>query len=78
MSFSKLKLNPDKTECLVFGSKAYHKRPSSHFHHADTVRNLGMWFEADFFFTEHVLKTFKVYFLQIHDCHCIREHLPMK
>ena len=57
MSLSKLKLNPEKTEFIVFGSKAQRQKISSHFpvsilgslfHPVDSVRNLGVWFDADF------------------------------
>ena len=57
ISHSKLKLNPEKTEFIVFGSKAQHQKISSHFpvsilgsllHPVDSVRNLGVWFDADF------------------------------
>ena len=57
MSLSKLKLNPEKTEFIVFGSKAQRQKISSHFpvsilgsllHLVDSVRNLGEWFDADF------------------------------
>ena len=66
MSLSKLKLNPEKTEFIVFGSKAQCQKISSHFlvsilgsllHPVDSVRNLGVWFDADFSFSEHILQT---------------------
>ena len=68
MAVGKLKFNPDKTEFIVFVSKAQHKKLSSHFpvnvlgsllHPADIVKNLGVWFDADFSFSEHVKKTCK-------------------
>ena len=68
MSLSKLKLNPEKTEFIVFGSKAQHQKISSHFpvsilgsllHPVDSVRNLGVWFDADFSFSEHIKRTCK-------------------
>ena len=55
MSLSKLKLNPEKTEFVVFGSKAQCQKVSFHFpvsilgsllHPVDSVRNLGVWFDA--------------------------------
>ena len=61
MSLSKLKLNPEKTEFIVFGSKAQRQKIFSHFpasilgsllHPVDSVRNLGVWFDADFLFSE--------------------------
>ena len=51
MSLSKLRLNPGKTEFIVFGSKAQRQKISSHFpvsilgsllHPVDSVRNLGV------------------------------------
>ena len=76
MSLSKLKLNPEKTEFMVFGSKAQCQKISSHFpvsilgsllHLVDSVRKLGVWFDADFSFSEHIKRTCKVCFLQMHD-----------
>ena len=84
MSFSKLKLNPEKTEFVVFGSKAQHQKISSHFpvsilgsllHLVDSVRNLGVWFDAEFSFFEHVKRTCKACFLQMHDLHRVRQYL---
>ena len=58
MSLSKLKLNLDKYEFIVFGSKAQHQNLSSHFpvnivgnllHPSDIVRNFGLWLDADYF-----------------------------
>ena len=76
MSLSKLKLNPEKTEFIVFGSKAQHQKISSHFpvsilgsllHPVDSVRNLGVWFDADFSFSEHIKRTCKECFLQMRE-----------
>ena len=63
MALSKLKLNPDKTEFIVFGSTAQCQKLSFQFpvnvlgsllHPAYIVKNLGVWFNADFSFSEHV------------------------
>ena len=84
MSPSKLKLNPEKTEFIVFGSKAQRQKISSHFpvsilgsllYPVDSVRNLGVWFDAEFSFSEHVKRTCKAYFLQMRDLCRIREYL---
>ena len=84
MSLSKLKLNPEKTEFIVFGSKAQGQKISSHFpvniigsllHPIDSVRNLGVWFNAQFSFSEHVKRTCKVCFIQMHDLHRIKQYL---
>ena len=72
MAFSKLKLNPDKNEFIVFGSKVQCQQLSSHYfvnirgsllHPAEIVKNLGVWFNAGFSFSEHVKKIYKVCFL---------------
>ena len=76
MSLSKLKLNPETTEFIIFGSKAQRQKISSHFpvsilgsllHLIDLVRNLGVWFDAEFSFSEHVKRTCKACFLQMCD-----------
>ena len=81
MSLSKLKLNP---EFIVFGSKAQHQKISSHFpvsilgsllHLVDSVRNLGVWCDAEFSFSEHVKRTCKACFLQMRNLHRIRQNL---
>ena len=73
MSLSKLKLNPEKAEFIVFGSMAQHQKIFSHFpvsilssllHPDDSVRNLGVWFDAKFSSSEHVNTTCKACFLQ--------------
>ena len=84
MSLSKLKLNPEKTEFIVFGSKTQRQKISSNFpvsilgsllHPVDSVRNLGVWFDAEFSFSEHVKRTCTVCFLQMHDLRRIRQYL---
>ena len=84
MSLSKLKLNPEKTEFIVFGSKAQCQKISSHFpvsilgsllHPVDSVRNLGVWFDADFSFSEHIKRTCKACFHQMRDLRRIRKYL---
>ena len=83
-SLSKLKLNPEKTELIVFGSKAQRQKISTHFpvsilgsliHPVDSVRNLGVWFDAEFSFSEHFKRTCKASFLQIRDPRRIRPYL---
>ena len=83
MSLSKLKLNPEKTEFIVFGSKAQRQKISSHFpvsilgsllHPVDSVRNLGVWFDADFSFSEHIKRTCKACFLQMRDLRSLNQH----
>ena len=73
-----------KTEFIVFGSKAQCQKISSHFpvsilgsllHPVDSVRNLGVWFDADFSFSEHIKRTCKACFLQMRDLRRIRKYL---
>ena len=69
---------------IVFGSKAQRQKISSHFpvsilgsllHPVDSVRNLGVWFDAEFSFSEHVKRTCKACFLQMRDLRRIRQYL---
>ena len=65
LSTNKLKLNPDKTEFIVFGSKSQREKLNHSFpvnilgnfiSPVDAVRNLGVWFDSDFSFSCHVIK----------------------
>ena len=42
---------------------------------ANFVKNLGVWFDADFSFSEHVKGNCKAFFLQMGDLHRIRQYL---
>ena len=84
MSASKLKLNPDKTEFILFGSKKQRERLSACFpidilgnplHPTESVRNLGVWFDSDFSFSKHVQKVCKGCFCQLRDFRNIRQFL---
>ena len=84
MSSSKLKLNPDKTEFILFGSKKQRERLSACFpidilgnplHPTESVRNLGVWFDSDFSFSKHVQKVCKGCFCQLRDFRSIRQFL---
>ena len=68
MSENKLKLNPDKTEFIVFGAKDRYKWLSDSFPvnilgncllPPDVVCNLGVLFDAKFCFTNHVNSVIK-------------------
>ena len=57
LSANTLKLNPDKTEFIVFGSKIQHKKLNKSFpvnilgnfiSPVGAVRNLGVWSDRDF------------------------------
>ena len=81
MSLSKLKLNPKKTEFIIFGSKAQRQKISFHFPVSilgsllHPVRNLGVWFDADFSFSEDIKRTCKACFLQMRNLRRIRKYL---
>ena len=86
MSENKLKLNPDKTEFIVFGAKDRHKWLSDLFpvnilgnclSPADVVRNLGVLFDAKFCFTNHVNSVIKSCFISLRDLHRIRRFLSV-
>ena len=84
MSASKLKLNPDKTEFILFGSKKQRERLKACFptdilgnplHPTESVRNLGVWVDSDFFFSKHVQNVCKGCFSQLRDFRGIRQFL---
>ena len=86
MSENKLKLNPDKTEFIVFGAKDRCKWLSDSFpvtilgnclSPADVVRNLGVLFDAKFCFTNHVNSVIKSCFISLGDLHRIRRFLSV-
>ena len=63
MSACKLKLNPDKTEFIILGSKSQRVKLSDHFpvnilgnslEPAESVKNLGVWFDSDLSLSKHV------------------------
>ena len=82
MSASKLKLKPDKTEFILFGSKKERERLNACFpidilgntlHPTESVRNLGVWFDSDFSFSKHVQNVCKGCFIQLRDFRNIRQ-----
>ena len=75
-SASKLKLNPDKTEFIVFGSKRQRDKLKGYFLStilgsplcpAEWVKNLGVWFDSDFSLSKHVQNVCKSSFVQLRD-----------
>ena len=86
MSEDKLKLNPDKTEFIVFGAKDRYKWLSDSFpvnilgnclSPTDVVRNLGVLFDAKFCFSNHVNSVIKSCFISLRDLHRIRRFLSV-
>ena len=86
MSENKFKLNPDKTEFIVFGAKDRYKCLSDSFpvnilgnclSPTDVVCNLGVLFYAKFSFTNHVNSVIKSCFISLRDLHRIRRFLSV-
>ena len=44
-------------------------------HPAAVVENHGVWFDANFYFTDHIRNICKTCFIQIHDLRQVRQHL---
>ena len=86
MSENKLKLNPDKTEFIVFGATDRYKWLSDSFpvnilgnclSPTDVARNLGILFDAKFCFANHVNSVMKSCFISLRGLHCIRRFLSI-
>ena len=86
MKSSKLKLNSNKTEFIIFGTKQQRHKLSNHFpvklldndiSPSDSVRNLGVIFDSDFSFHKHISNICKSCFYHIRDLRRIRRHLPL-
>ena len=74
MESSKLKLNPDKTDLIIIGTTQQRNRVISHFPvkllGSDTfpsVRSLGIVFDSDFNFRQHISQVCKSCFYHIID-----------
>ena len=81
LSANKLKLNSNKTEFIIFGSKIHSEKLNKSFpvnilgnflSHVGVDRNLGVWFDSDFSFLRHVQNICKSCFAQIRDFKCLR------
>ena len=77
MSTSKLKLNPDKSEFIIFGSKMQRDRLKAYFPidilgnslcPVDSVKNLDVWFDSDFSLSKHVQNVCKSCFIKLFLC----------
>ena len=84
MDSSKLKLNPDKTEFIVFGSKVLRNKLSHLFpvnilgnllSPSEKVRNLGVIFDSSFRFSAHVSSVCSSSYYHIRDFARIRRYL---
>ena len=84
MSASKIKLNPDKTEFIVFGSKRQRDKLKGYFPStilgsslfpAEWVKNLDVWFNSGFSLSKHVQNVCKSCFVQLRDFRHVRRFL---
>ena len=84
MSTSKLKLNPDKTEFIILGSKRQRDMfkayvpidtLTSPLCPVESVKNLGVWFDSDFSLPKHVQNVCKSCFVQLLDFKHVRRFL---
>ena len=86
MESSKLKLNPDKPNLIISGTKQQRNRVINHFpvklfgsdtFPSDTVRNLGVVFDSDFNFHQYISQVCKSCFYHIRDLRRIRRHISI-
>ena len=84
MESSKLKLNPDKTDLIIIGTKQ--NRVISHFpvkllridtFPSNTVHNLGVVFDSDFYFRQHIFLRYVNPVSIIFDIHQIQHHISI-
>ena len=84
MSTSKLKLNPDKTEFIIFGMKRQTDKLKACFPidilgsplcPVDSVKNLGVWFNSDFSLSKHVQNVYESCFVKLCDVSYVRRFL---
>ena len=82
---SKLKLNQGNID-IIIGTKQQRNRVISHFpvkllgsdtFPSDYVRNLGVVFDSDFNFRQHISKEYKSCFYHIRDLRRIRRHISI-
>ena len=76
MSTSKIKLNPEKTEFIIFGLKRQRDKLNACFPidilgsplcPVDSVKNLQVWFDSDFSLSKYVQNVCKSCFVKLHD-----------
>ena len=79
-SLSMLKLKREKTELVKFGSHAQLKKAlcfrifDKLLHPSAVVRNLCVWFDANFSFADNVLNICKTFFIQMRDLRWVRHY----
>ena len=86
MESSKLELNPDKTNLIIIGTKQQRNRVINHYPDkllrsdtfpSNTVRNLGVVFDSDFNFRQHISQVCKSCFYHIRDLRRNRRHISI-
>ena len=86
MAENRLKLNPDKTEFILIGTKHNRDKLSSHFpldilgnrvHPSNKVKNLGVIFNSDLSLTQHISSIVKSCYCNIRDLTRIRKYLSL-
>ena len=84
MATNKLKLNPDKTEFILLGTRSQRDKLADFFpvnilgnniSPSAKVRNLGVIFYSDFSFSSHVVSMCRSCFVGLRDLRRIRRHL---
>ena len=84
MPASKLKLNSDKAQFIVFGSKRQKDKLKTFFPStilgsplclAESIKNLGVWFDSGFSLSKHVRNVCKSCFVQLRDFRHVRQFL---
>ena len=87
MFTNKLKLNPDKTKLILIGLKNNHKQLLPHFpinilgnqvSPAQSIKNLGVVFDSNFTFSDHVSQVIKSTRVHARDLYRIRPLLDLK
>ena len=82
MSTSKLKLNPDKSEFIIFSSKTQRDKLKacspidilgSPLCPVDSVKNLDVWFDSEFSLSKHVQNVCKSCFVKLCDFRHVRQ-----
>ena len=86
MESSKLKLNVNKTDVIIIGTKQQRNKIVDYFpvkifgndtSPSDTVRNLGVVFDSNFSFHQYISLVYKSCFHHIRDFRRIRRHLSL-
>ena len=84
MLSSMLKLHPEKTELIIFGSHVQPKKSDSYLpvrifgklsYPSAVAKNLGVWFDANFSFGGHAHNICKTCFIQMCDIRRVRQYL---